>query len=561
MKTFFAAACLLASVALSAHAGETPTPSALPTLKELQAKIARFVPVKLKADVAKLSKGDQKALAKIVEASRILDPLFMSQLWKGSLDLAASLKQDSSALGKARSRYFQMNLGPWSEIDDNVAFVPGAPAKKLEGANFYPEDMTKAEFEKWEASLPKAEQDRAKNYFTVIRRDGSGKLSIVPYSQEYKVELSQVVALLREASALTDNATLKKYLSLRADALLSDDYYASDIAWMDVDAPLDVTIGPYETYNDAIFGYKAAFESFIGLRDEVETDKLQFFSGKLQEIENNLPIDPKYRNPKIGATAPIRVVNQVIATGDANHGVRTAAYNLPNDERVIAEKGSKRVMLKNIQEAKFKQILTPISKIVLEPAELKYVSFESFFTHILAHELSHGLGPHQIKTADGKDSTPRLELKELYSAVEEAKADVTGLFMLQYLFDHDTSGKIKGGADAERRLYTTYLASCFRTLRFGLQDAHARGMAMQINYLLDRGGFTITSERRFAVNYEKVKGAFESLSHDLLTLEATGDYAGTKAMLDKLAVVRPELAKALEGLKKIPTDIFPQPAL
>ena len=546
---------LLCAILVSCLASASDEPR-LPDLKELNAKIARFAPVKLKVDLKKLSAGDRKALTKVVEAAKLLDPLFMSQLWSGSLELREKLSRDSSALGKARSKYFLMNMGPWSEIDENVAFVPGAPSKRPEGANFYPEDMTKEEFEKWVAALPAAEQDKAKGYFTVIRRK-AGKLAIVPYGEEYRTELVKVASLLKEASELTDNASLKKYLSLRADALLSDDYYASDIAWMDLDAPVDVTIGPYETYNDGIFGYKAAFESFIGVRDDVETNKLQFFSGKLQEVENNLPIDPKLRNPKLGAMAPIRVVNQVISTGDANHGVRTAAYNLPNDERVIREKGSKRVMLKNIQEAKFHKILEPISKVVLDPAERKNVSFDHFFTHILAHELSHGIGPHVVKKNDGRESTPRLELKELYSAIEEAKADVTGLFMLQYLYDNDKSGKIKGGADAERKLYTTYLASAFRTLRFGLQDAHAKGMAMQINYLLDRGGFVVKPDGYFAVDYTKVKDAFKSLSHDLLTLEATGDYAGTKAMLDKLAVVRPELAKALEKLKKIPTDIYP----
>ena len=253
---------------------------------------------------------------------------------------------------------------------------------------------------------------------------------------------------------------------------------------MDLDAPLDITIGPYETYNDELFGYKAGFEAYITIRDDAETAKLKTFAGHLQEVENNLPIDARYRNPKLGASAPIRVVNEVLAAGDGAHGVRTAAFNLPNDERVIQQKGSKRVMLKNIQEAKFASALVPIAARVLTPGAKEDLSFDYFFTHILAHELSHGIGPHQIQVA-GRATTPRQELKELYSAIEEAKADVTGLFMLQYLFDH----KLMDGPGDERQLYTTYLASAFRSLRFGVTEAHGKGMAMQFNYFLDKGAF------------------------------------------------------------------------
>ena len=255
---------------------------------------------------------------------------------------------------------------------------------------------------------------------------------------------------------------LKQFLTTRAAAFASNDYFESDMAWMDLDAPVDVTIGPYETYNDELFGYKAAFEAYINVRDEKESARLAFLGQHLQEIENNLPEDPQYRVAKLGAAAPIRVVNEVFAAGDGNHGVQTAAYNLPNDDKVVQQKGSKRVMLKNIQEAKFKSTLEPISKVVLQPAAQQDLSFELFFTHIVAHELTHGLGPHQIKV-NGRDTNPRLELKELYSAIEEAKADVTGLFALQYLMTQADKGAIQAplphGPDAERQLYTTYLAS------------------------------------------------------------------------------------------------------
>jgi hypothetical protein len=524
-----------------------------PDLAALDKMISRFAPTELRADVSNLSPGDRAALPKLIEASRILNDIFMKQMWSGNDELYENLKRNTTPLGKARLHYFWINKGPWSEIDDHAAFLPDVPPKKLPGANFYPQDMTREEFESWVKTLSKAEREQAEGFFTVIRRGANGHLKTVPYSIEYKNDLAKAARLMEEAAGLTGNATLKKFLLSRSAAFLSNDYYESDLAWMDLDAPIDITIGPYETYNDEVFGYKAGYEAYVNLRDDVETGKLKFFGGHLQEIENNLPINPEYRNPKLGSQAPIRVVNQVLSAGDGDHGVQTAAYNLPNDERVVAQKGSKRVMLKNVQEAKFHSTLEPISKRVLTPASQSDLSFDSFFTHILAHELSHGIGPHQI-TVNGRATNPRQEMKELYSAIEEAKADVTGLFMLQYLYDHKL---IEGGEGAERKLYTTYLASTFRTLRFGLNDAHGKGMAMQVNYLTDKGGFIARDDGRYEVRFDKIKSAVRDLDHDLLTLEATGDYAGAKRMLDELGVIRPPMKKALSSLNDIPVDIEP----
>ena len=329
---------------------------------------------------------------------------------------------------------------------------------------------------------------------------------------------------------------------------------------MDLDAPVDVTFGPYETYLDEFFGYKAAFEAYINVRDDKETARLAFLGKHLQEIEGNLPEELQYRNSKLGALAPIRVVNEVFSAGDGNHGIATAAYNLPNDDKVVQQKGSKRVMLKNIQEAKFHATLIPISRVVLSAADQKYLSFDLFFTHIVAHELCHGLGPHQIKI-EGRDTNPRMELKEQYSAWEEAKADVTGLFALQYLMTQADRGKITmplpHGPEAEHKLYITYLASSFRTMRFGLQDAHARGQAMQFNYFLLKGAYVANPDGTFSVDFTKMKDAVSSLDHDLLTLEATGDHDGVKLMMDRLGAVSPEVQKTLTRLKSVPTDIEP----
>jgi hypothetical protein len=516
--------------------------AAIPDLAELNRMIARFAPAELKVDASALVPGDKQALEKLLGAARILDGLFLTQRWSGNVGLRAQLEKDVSPLGKARLHYFDLNKGPWSDLDEQTAFLPGVPPKKIPGSNFYPEDMSKDEFETWVAKLPKPQQEQARGFFTVIRRGADKKLTMVPYRKEYGQELTRAAKLLEEAAALTPNTTLKNFLQLRAKAFLDDDYYASDVAWMKLDAPIDITIGPYETYNDELFGYKAAFEAYVTLRDDNETAKMKSFADHIQEIENNLPLDAKYKNPKLGALAPIRVVNEVLATGDGAHGVRTAAFNLPNDERIVKAMGSKRVMLKNVQEAKFAKILEPIAGRVLSAEDQKNLRFDSFFTHILAHEMTHGIGPQ---------NGVRQSLKELHAAIEEAKADVTGLFMLQYLFDH----KLMPAAD--RPLYTTFLASSFRTLRFGVHEAHGKGMALQFNYLMDKGAFVAKPDGTFAVDFAKIQGAVRDLVHDLLDIEATGDYARARKMLDDLGVIRPPLAKALDKLKDIPTDIEP----
>ena len=327
---------------------ETKKPS------DLEAKLKRFVPVEITADISKLSDGDRKALAKLFEASKIMDKLYTRQVWSGNEALRHRLEGDASPEGQLRLKYFNLNMSPWSGIDHNEAFIDGVP-KRPAIANYYPEDMTKEEFNAWVEKLPDAEKQKATGFFFTVRREADRKLRLVPFNEEYKDLLEPAAMLLREAAGLTTNAGLKSFLTKRADAFLSNDYYASDVAWMDLDSPIEPTIGPYEVYMDDMFNYKAAFEAFITLRNDEETRKLATFSKHLQDIENNLPILPKYRNPKLGATAPIRVVDEVLVGGEARAGVQTAAFNLPNDERVTREKGSKRVMLRNVMEAKFRK--------------------------------------------------------------------------------------------------------------------------------------------------------------------------------------------------------------
>jgi hypothetical protein len=374
----------------------------------------------------------------------------------------------------------------------------------------------------------------------------------VPYSLEYQGELVEMARLLREAAQATTQPTLKNFLEKRADAFLTNDYYASDVAWMELDASIEPTIGPYEVYEDEWFNFKAAYEAFITLTDQTETKKLERFSGELQDLEDHLPIDPKFRKPKLGGYAPIRVVNVVFAAGDANHGVQTAAFNLPNDERVVAEKGSKRVLLKNFQEAKFSQVLLPIADVALSAEDRKLVAFEPFFTHILMHELMHGLGPQTIRIGE-RDTTVRQELKELNGPLEEAKADVSGLWALQYLMD-------KGVIDQsqERSMYVTFLASTFRTLRFGLNAAHAKGMALQVNNLLDRGAIRIDKQGRFSLDIAKTKRAVAALTREIMTLQAHGDYTGVQKLMNRMVVVRPEVQRVLDRLTDVPVDIAPR---
>ena len=518
---------------------------------ELNKKIRRFAPTVLTANTARLSPNDRKALQKIIAAAKLYDALYLQQIWSGNESLRKKLEADQTPLGRMRLHYFMINKGPWSQLDDNAPFIEGAPPRPPQ-ANFYPDDMTKDEFNSWLSSLSEPDKAKATGYFYVIRRDASGKLKPVSYDEEYEQYLKPAAALLNEAGRLTTNQTLKNFLFKRAVAFNTNDYYDSDVAWMDLDSPIDVTIGPYETYEDELFGYKAAFEAYVTLRDDAETEKLKKFSSYLQELENNLPIDPKYRNPKLGAASPIRVVNEVFSSGEGNSGVQTAAFNLPNDERVVKEKGSKRIMLKNVQDAKFNKTLIPISRVVLTPADQTKLSFDSFFTHILTHELMHGLGPHNINV-NGQSTTVRLQLKELYSPIEEAKADVTGLWALQYLIDKGVVPKTM-----QRTLYTTYLASMFRSVRFGINEAHGRGVAMQFKYFTDEGAIKYDQQTgKFSIDESKIREAVRKLTSELLTLEAEGSYDKARAILVKYAVIRLPMKNAFDQLKDVPVDIEP----
>jgi hypothetical protein len=549
MKMLFIGSCISLIMLMTAGCSRQSTKP--PVESPVSRMLRRFAPTELSGDLSKLSPGDRQALNKLIEAARFMDRLYIRQVWSGNEALFDRLKLDMSVAGKERFQLLEIELSPWSSLDHDAAFVDGVPPRPPQ-ADFYPPEMTREEFETWVGTLPPEEQQKANGFFYTIRRGADRKLTAVSYSQEYRDLLQPAASLLNEAAKLTDNPSLQNFLVKRANAFLTNEYYDSDVAWMDLDSPIELTIGPYETYMDKLFNYKAAFEAFVTLRNDAETSRLQKFSQYLQEIEDNLPIEKQYRNPKLGALAPIRVVDEVYVGGEAARGVQTAAFNLPNDERVVRAKGSKRVMLKNVQEAKFKHVLVPIAGFVLNKDQAASLAFEPFFSHILAHELMHGLGPQTITVA-GKSTTVRQTMKELYSAIEEAKADIAGLFALQYLIDKGTLEK-----SMEQPLYVTFLASAFRSVRFGVDEAHGKGVALQFNYLTDAGAFQYEpATQTFKVNLEKVKGGVKRLTGEIMTLQAKGDYEAVKSMLEKYAVIRPEMKMILEKLSDVPVDIHP----
>jgi hypothetical protein len=544
-------ACAAALAVMPARPEARATGQAAPPVRQnLQAMASRFAPADIGADLAGLPESERTALRHLIEAARVVDGLFLRQVYAGNPALLLQLQGDRTPEGQARLRYFLLNKGPWSRLDAAAPFVPGV-GEKPHGANFYPSGASKADIEQWIAGLSPAEKAQAQGFFTTIRRGMDGKFMAVPYTVEYQGELALMAEHLRAAAKATTQPTLKAFLESRAAALSSNDYYASDVAWMELDASIEPTIGPYEVYEDEWFAAKAAFEAFITLRDDAETAKLAKFSGQLQGLENRLPIDPAWRNPKLGALSPIRVVNVVFSSGDGNRGVQTAAFNLPNDEKVVEEKGTKRTMLKNTQEAKFRLVLQPIAKVALSPADQGKVQFDAFFTHILMHELMHGLGPNSVSVG-GQKVTVRSQLKETYSTLEEAKADISGLWALQTLVDDGVIDK--GLADT---MYTTFLASTFRSIRFGTTEAHGRGIAIQLNTLLDAGAFVVNADGTFRVEPTKIREAVKALTSEIMTVQAKGDYAAAKALMAR-ATIRPQVQKVLDRLAGVPVDIEPR---
>ncbi len=513
---------------------------------DIEKRLGRLVPVEIAADESALSPQDLKVLSLLGEASGLIDRVFQQQVWRNNAGVIARLDTLSGPLADAaRAYYLDFNLGPWDRLSGMEPFL--GELAHPPGAGYYPEDMSREELESWIAHHPD-QKEALTSLYTVVERQGSG-FEAVPYSKAYRQWLAPASHLLIEAAKATDNASLKDFLAKRAQAFLSDDYFASEVAWMDLDAPVEITIGPYETYEDGLFGYKAAFEAYLTVNLPQESAKLARYKSELPWLERNLPIDDRFKNLSRGTDSPIRVVDLALAAGDARAGIPAVAYNLPNDERVRDAKGSKKVLMRNVMRAKFEKILQPIAQRVLASEELPRVSFDAFLEEVLHHELSHGLGPGTI-TKDGQKTEVRKELKELFSPLEEAKADVMGVYNLLALMD---KGVVAKSLQAE--LEPTYVAGLFRAARFGVHEAHGKGVVTQFNYLLAQGALKVDPDGRFRAVPEKFPGAIRSLLGEMLLLQAHGDYAGTQKFLDRWGKPGPELEKALARLEDVPVDI------
>jgi len=514
---------------------------------DIKARRAQFLQQALDADTSSLSDPDLKALGHLANAAVVVDRIFLRQAWVGNPGFAPKVAALTGPDAAPVKDYYRIMGGPWDRLKGFEPFLGTAPHPP--GAGFYPEDMKKEEFERYLTANP-GERKAFTSPTTVIRRDGT-KLVAVPYSKEYGDLLKDAASDLRAAAGATKNESLKRFLTLRADAFLSDDYYASDLAWMDLDSPIEVVIGPYETYEDGLFGYKASFEAFVCVEQPKDSEQLAKYKQELPFLESRLPIPDKFKNTRRGTASPIRVADEVITGGDARRGVQTLAFNLPNDERVREAKGSKNVLLKNMMRAKYDGILAAIAARTLPTDEPSRLTFDSYFHHILFHELSHGLGPGRIKV-DGRETEVRLELKELYPAIEEAKADVLGVYCLAVL----TNKKVVPVSVVEA-LPWAYVAGLVRAARFGTTEAHGLGVVIQVNYLLDQGAF-VEQGGTFAVDRARIRDGVTALTRDLLTLEAEGNYTRAKEIMTRLGVVRPAVQRVLDRLTSVPVDIEPR---
>ncbi|MCF7884927.1 MAG: peptidase [Candidatus Marinimicrobia bacterium] len=514
----------------------------------VKSELDKLVPVEVEYDLSQLSDKEQKVIAKLVQAGKLIDELFLLQVDPDNLKIREELQESEEQNGKHYLKMFNIMFGSWNRLDENHPFLNNEPKPK--GAGYYPEDLTKKEFQQFVKNNPDKEEILT-SHFTLVRRQGD-ELQAIPYHEAYRDRVKKISKLLKEAAQITEDPTLKTYLKLRAKGFLTDDYYDSDMAWMDLNGNLEVVIGPYEVYEDQLFSYKAAYEAFICAVDQKASQQLAEVGNYLNSMEDNLPIPDEHKNFGRGSESPIKVVQEIFSAGDTKAGVQTIAFNLPNDERVREAKGSKKVMLKNVIRAKFDKILKPIAAKVVGDKELDQVTFDSYFNHILMHEVNHGLGPGQITLEDGTETTVSDELKELYPTVEECKADILGMYNLLYLMDQGVFEKNVFSA------YATYLGGMFRSIRFGIGEAHGGGIAIQFNYLVDKGAIYQGDDGKLHVNSDKMEDVIKDLSHKVLMIQAKGDYQAAKQLVDKYVKITPLIEEYINKLRELPVDIDPE---
>ncbi len=502
----------------------------------IQQKVDQYAKVKLTTDISTLTEEQKQMIPLLIKAAKVMDTLYWAQTY-GNLDSLLNTISDP-----ATKEFVQINYGPWDRLDNDKAFVKGIGPKPA-GANFYPKDMTKEEFEQ-------ADLKGKDGLYSFIRRDETGKLYVLPYHEKFKAQLKRAADYLRQAAKLAENDSWAKYLNLRADALESDQFRTSDLAWMDMsDNTLGLVIGPIETYEDQLFGYKASYESYVLRKDKDWSQRLAKYAAYLPELQKNLPVPEAYKQETPGSDADLNAYDVIYYAGAANAGGKTIAINLPNDEEVQLKRGTRRLQLKNAMRAKFDKILVPIANVLITPEQQKHITFDAFFANTMFHEVAHGLG---IKnTLDGK-GTVRKALKEHASAVEEGKADILGLYMVEQLLD---KGELNGNL---KDYYTTFVASIFRSVRFGAGDAHGVANMIRFNFFKEHGAFERLENGYYKVNYDKMHQAVKDLSHLLLTLQGDGNYKAVAELVKKEGKIGSQLQSDLERLtaENIPVDVI-----
>jgi hypothetical protein len=503
----------------------------------IQDRLDQYTDFTLDADLSSLTDNQKKMIPLLIDAGKAMDNIYWKEAY-GSKEQLMGMIQDPNV-----KRFAEINYGPWDRLNDNEPFVKGV-GEKPEGANFYPEDMTKEEFENWDS-------ETKDDLYTVIRRDDEGNLTTIPYHEAFAEQTKIASDKLKEAAKLAENDAFKKYLNLRAEALLTDNYRPSDMAWMDMkDNALELVIGPIETYEDGLYGYKAAHEAFVLIKDKDWSDRLSKYTTVLPELQQGLPVPEKYKQETPGRDSDLNAYKVVYYAGDANAGSKTIAINLPNDEKVQLEKGTRRLQLENAMRAKYDKILVPISNVLIAKDQRKHITFDAFFGNTMFHEVAHGLGIKNTITGKG---TVREALKDHYSALEEGKADVLGLYMVSKLRD---KGMVTDGAIEDN--YVTFVASIFRSIRFGASEAHGLANLLRFNYFKEKGAITYDEQTQtYSIDYDKIADATSSLSEKILTLQGDGDYEGVSAFIDKYGHVGEQLQKSLDrlGEQSIPVDV------
>ncbi|WP_239804883.1 dipeptidyl-peptidase 3 family protein [Croceicoccus hydrothermalis] len=546
---------LLATAACAGHTAPSPATAPIAPVAPasdgyaLDTQLGKLAVIDMAPETAFLNAEERDVVNLLIQASDLMDEIYLRQRDPNNPAVRAAIAASDRPDRDLLLEMFDRNFGQYDAIEELHPFFGGAPMP--EGAGFYPADMTRAEFDAYVAAHPD-QADALRSPYTVVRREGD-RLVAGPYSVAYREWLEPAARLLEQASARTSNASLKRFLALRAEAFRTDDYFESELAWMDLSGtPIEVAIGPYEVYTDRLYGTKTAFESFVTLKDPEESAALDRYKGYLRDMEANLPIEDRYKNFSRGFESPIAVAEQIHGGGDNVPGVQTIAFNLPNDERVREAKGAKKVILSNVLGAKYDRILSPMAPLVLMPQQAGMVARKYMQLSTLFHELSHSLGPGTI-TVDGRQTTVNEELRDQYSALEEAKADVMGVWNLLYMMER---GELP--AAEKSQLFATYMAGIFRSVRFGVQEAHGKGAALQYGYLKDKGAFAFDpASGRFVIDDAAMEAGLRDLLHDQLMLQARGDYAGTKAFFDRWARLDEPARRVIGTMDAIPVDIVP----